>query len=95
MSELTDSEWNGVQADLRGALNDFRSTYSDDANDNEVVKETDEYAVFADGSGQEINEVAEIVGVDRRALSERMHEEARSLTDYNWGVVDPVVIYKE
>ena len=94
MSELTDAEWSDVQDDLRSGIDVMQTVYGDEDNKNEIVEETDEYAVFADASGHELNELAARVGVDRSALSHRMHDEARSLVDYNWGVVDPIVVEK-
>jgi hypothetical protein len=93
--ELTADEWDEIQNDLRAALDVFERTYGDEDNKNEIVRETESYAVFADGSGHELNEIAQRHGVDRDALSRRMHDEARSRTDHNWSVVDPVVVLKE
>jgi len=97
---LTDAEWRKVQDDLRGAVDVFRGTYTDDANNNELREETDEYLIFADGSGHELSEIAQHVGVDRAQLSQRMHAEARKRyegdgTGDPWGVMDPVVIIKD
>jgi len=98
--ELTSGEWRRVQDDLRGAMDIFRETYTNDANNNELREETDDYLIFADGSGHELTEIAEHVGVDRAALSQRMHAEARQRYDGEgtgdpWGVMDPVVIIKD
>ena len=102
MSEtLTDDEWNRVQADLRDHLEAFYDAYRDSRDRNhEVRKETDEYVIFADSSGQELSEIAEINDVDPRALSARMHNEARARYDGDnpgdaWSVADPIVILKE
>jgi hypothetical protein len=97
---LTDDEWQHVQDDLRSAINVFRDAYDDDANSNELVEETDEWVLFRDGSGHELNEIAKQTGVDRSALSLRMHEEARERyqSDHpgdEWSVTDPIVIIKE
>lgn len=98
--DLTADEWTDVQNDLRAHLDEFRSEYEDTANNNEKVKETDDYVIFADGSGHELNEIAEIVGVDVRALSQRMHDEARKRYSGEgsgdpWSYRDPVVVLKE
>ena len=92
--DLSADEWEVVQEELRGFLPDFHSTYEDPDSDSRVVAETEDYVVFGDAYGHEVNEIAEIADVDREALSRRMHEEARSLTDYNWSFMDPVVVYK-
>jgi hypothetical protein len=97
--DLTADEWTDVQNDLRAHLDEFRSEYEDTANNNEKVKETDDYVIFADGSGHELNEIAEIVGVDVRALSQRMHDEARKRYSGEgsgdpWSYRDPVVVLK-
>jgi len=97
---LSDADWRKVQNDLRGAIEMFRSTYTDDANNNEIRKETGEYLILADGSGHELGEIANHVGVDRSKLSQRMHAEARKRYDGEgtgdpWSVSDPVVILKD
>lgn len=97
---LTDDEWTDVQNDLRNHIETFRDTYGDDGSvGQEIRHEDDECVIFADGSGHELKEIAEIVGVDRGALSRRMHAEARDRYDDGnpgdeWSVADPVVILK-
>ena len=98
--ELTADEWNAVQDDLNDHLDEFRDAYGEDAHNQEIRKEADEYIVLADGTGYELNEIAEAVGVDRSALSRRMHDEARQRYDGTgtgdpWSVVDPIVIIKQ
>lgn len=96
---LSDDAWDAVQEDLRENIDLMRDVYADEANNNEIVEETDEYLLLRDGSGHELNEIAEIVGVDRSALSRRMHDEARRRHHSDepgdeWSVTDPVVIVK-
>jgi len=97
---LTAAEWRRVQNDLRDAIEMFRETYGDPANNNEIREETDEYLILADGSGHELSEIAEYSDVDPAKLSQEMHAEARRRykgkgNGYPWGVMDPVVIIKE
>lgn len=47
--------------------------------------------VFSDQHGHELNEWADALEADRDELSERMHELAREVSDYNWSTSDPVV----
>jgi len=97
---LTQDEWSKVQEDLRNHVDTFRDTYGESgARGQEIRHEDDNVVIFADSSGQELNEIAEIVGVDRDALSQRMHKEARKhYTDDNpgdeWSVVDPIAVFK-
>lgn len=97
--ELTDDEWERVQADCRDALDIFRATYGDPDSKQEIVAETDEFLLLRDTTGHELNEIAEINDVDRSKLSRRMHEEARKRYHSDqpgdeWSVTDPVVILK-
>lgn len=101
METLTDDEWEAVQADLRANVEAFYDAYkhTDDRNQ-EVRKETEDYVIFADASGQELSEIAEINDVDRSALSSRMHKEARKRYDVDgagdaWSVADPIVVLKD
>lgn len=96
---MDDSEWLKVQDDLRNVVDMFRDTYSDDANNNKILAETDEWILFADASGQELSDIAEANGVDRRALSKRMHKEARMKYDGDgsgdpFSYYDPIIVYK-
>jgi len=98
---LTDDEWADVQNDLRNHIDAFYDAYGDNGGRNQEIRhEDDDVVIFADASGHELNEIAEIVGVDRDALSERMHNEARDRYDDGnpgdeWSVADPVVVIKE
>lgn len=97
--ELTDDQWRRVQDDLLAHLDDFRSVYGDEDNNNEIVKETDDYVLFRDGSGHELNEIADINDVDSGNLSQRMHKEARRLYHSDepgdpWSYTDPIVVFK-
>lgn len=98
---LTDDEWTDVQNDLRDHIKTFRDAYGENgAHGQEIRHEDGDCVIFADGSGHELNEIANIVGVDRSALSRRMHEEARKRYDDGnagdeWSVADPVVILKD
>ena len=90
--ELTDAEWLKVQSDLNNFLDELREAH-------EIREENDEFVLFADGTGHELNEFAEANGVDRSALSARMHADARERYDGDgagdpWSVVDPVIVYK-
>lgn len=97
--ELSDEEWERVQEDCRGVIEIFRDTYGDEANQSEIVEETDEYLLLRDASGQELNEIAHITEVDRSELSRRMHRETRRRYHIDnpgdeWSVTDPVLILK-
>ena len=98
--DLTDDEWRRVQKDLREDLDAFYGVYEgEETGRQEVRDETDDYVIFADAHGQELNEIAEIHGVDRTALSVRMHKEARARYDGDgpgdaWSVADPIVVIK-
>jgi hypothetical protein len=92
MSELTDSEWLNVQSDLNAFLDELREAH-------EVREDNDEFVLFADATGHELNEFAKENGVDRGALSARMHEDARARYEGDgagdpWGVADPIIVYK-
>lgn len=97
---LTDDDWTAVQTDLRANIEMFRDVYGNGgARNQEIRYEDDDVVVFADASGHELNEIADATGVDRTALSRRMHEEARR--HYNadepgdeWSVADPIVVEK-
>jgi len=91
-TELTDAEWLTVQDDLNNFIDELREEH-------EVRAENDEFVLFADGGGHELNEFAEANGVNRAALSERMHSDARERYDGDcagdpWSVVDPIIVYK-
>lgn len=90
--KLADDEWLSVQDDINNFLAEFREAH-------EVWAETDEFVLFADETGHELNEIAEANGVDRSELSARMHAEARQRysgdgTGDPWSVADPVIVYK-
>jgi len=87
MTELTE---NGL--DLTDDLIDVNDMRSSDHLT--TVEETGTSVVFADTKGYELNEFAELLGIDRGALSERMHDLAGELADYNWGLADPIVVAK-
>ena len=97
---MADDEWLKVQADLNNYLEDFRDAYGENGGRNqEIRKETEEYIIFADASGHELNVIAEANGVDRSELSERMHKEARMKYEGDcagdaWSVADPIIVYK-
>lgn len=93
--KLTETEWQRVQNDLREHLDDLLGIYGEDANENKIVEDNDEYVILADGSGREIPEIAEVNGVDRDGLADKMHRVAKRKCDYNWDFVDPVVILKD
>ena len=65
------------------------------------VVETDSVIIFADETGNELNEIAEYEGLARGDVSEWMHTEARKHHDRDrlggdaWSVADPVVVLKE
>jgi hypothetical protein len=89
---LTDAEWLQVQSDLAAFLDELREAH-------EVREETDEYVLFADSTGHELNEIAEANGVDRSDLSARMHADARERYEGDgigdpWSVDDPIIVYK-
>jgi len=90
---LSDAEWLKVQDDMAAFLDELREAHA-------VVEETDEYVLFRDTTGHELNEFAEANGVDRPALSARMHEDARIRYDADeagdpWSVADPLIVYKD
>jgi hypothetical protein len=59
------------------------------------VYEDDGVVIFADGTGQELNAIAEeYADVTRSELSEWAHEFARDVCDYSWSASDPVVVFK-
>lgn len=89
---LPDAEWLKVQSDLNNFADELREEH-------EVREENDEFVLFADMGGHELNEIAELNGVDRSALSQRMHADARERYDGDgagdpWSVADPVIVYK-
>ena len=90
---LGDEEWERVQDILRQNLSHY-DVYREESNDNFVVDDRPEHLILADQSGLELNELAENADVNRSALSARMHDEAESRTDHDWGYSDPVVIIK-
>jgi hypothetical protein len=69
--------------------------YRDDVDHGHVVAETEDSLVYADHAGYELGEWADDLDMDARRLSERMHELARDLTEYDWCASDPVVLAKE
>jgi hypothetical protein len=92
MEELTINEWIAVQENLQEFLWELRDTHK-------VVKETDEFVLFADYAGHELREFAQGNDVSRIGLYQAMHNAARRHHRPDgagdpWSVADPVYVYK-
>lgn len=93
MTDLSDEAWQRVQSDLNQHLDDIIDQYGDPTTDDQgIVYEDRDTIVLADATGYELTEIADTNDVDVEALSERMHDAARSVTDHDWSHADPIVI---
>jgi hypothetical protein len=59
-----------------------------------VVAESDALVILRDTSGHELNELANLLGMDRSDLSEQMHNIVRSYGREAQGTGDPLVFVK-
>jgi hypothetical protein len=84
--------------DLSGCrtLDLYGDYLADDGTDSRpVVAESDALVILRDTSGHELNELANLLGMDRSELSKRMHNIARSYgKNESWGRGDPLVFVK-
>jgi hypothetical protein len=93
--DMADPRPDGMKRRMAEHFEAFEHEYrEDDDTDATVVYEDDQVVVVADFSGHELNEWSDDFGVDRDALSEFFHVQARKITDYDWGYADPVLFDK-
>jgi hypothetical protein len=91
----TDPRTDRQKIEMAQHFDDFEHEYREDPHtDAEVVYEDDQVVVVADHTGQELNEWATDLEIDRSELSEMMHQLARQVCDHDWSVSDPVVFDK-